>query len=89
MNSSALLNRMNFALALTDGKVRGVKVDSAGLTGDAPPDATISTMESKLLAADVSKQTHDSIVTEVGAAKSPDPNTVAGLLIGSPEFQRR
>ena len=89
VNSSALLNRMNFALALTDGKVRGVKVDSAGLTGDAPPDATISTMESKLLAADVSKQTHDSIVTEVGAAKSPDPNTVAGLLIGSPEFQRR
>ncbi len=89
VSSSALLNRMNFALALTSGKVRGVKVDAAGLTGDAPPDGTIPAMETKLLAAEVSKQTHDSIVSQVNAAKSSDPNAIAGLLIGSPEFQRR
>ena len=98
VSSSALLNRMNFALALTGGKVRGVSVDAAQLAGDSPQasDAAISAMETKLLAADVSKQTHDSIVTQMNgppkaqpAAKPSDANTIAGLLLGSPEFQRR
>ena len=98
VSSAALLNRMNFALSLTSGKVRGVKVDSAQLAGDSPaadPGVELSAMEAKLLAADVSKQTHDSIVAQVqtpsknGPAKPPDANTMAGLLIGSPEFQRR
>jgi len=105
VSSSALLNRMNFALALTGGKVRGVKIDAAQLAGGStpPPDptATLSTMEAKLLAADVSKQTHDSIVAQMAPAKPsdskskppqpkpPDANTMAGLLLGSPEFQRR
>ena len=107
VSSSALLNRMNFALALTGGKVKGVKVDAAQLAGGPPPpDATLalSTMETKLLAADVSKQTHDSIVAQIEAPKNaapdqsdkktpqrrpPDASTIAGLLLGSPEFQRR
>ncbi len=33
VSSAALLNRMNFALALTSGKVRGVKVDAVQLAG--------------------------------------------------------
>ena len=110
VSSSALLNRMNFALALTAGKVRGVSVDAVQLAGGPPPpdaSATLSTMEAKLLAADVSKQTHDSIVAQLQSPKNdksqagsngakpkpqdrpPDANTIAGLLLGSPEFQRR
>lgn len=89
VSSSALLNRMNFALALTGGKVRGVKVDTAAIVGDGPPDAALSTMEKSLLGADVSKQTHDSVVTQISAEKSGNANTIAGLLIGSPEFQRK
>jgi uncharacterized protein (DUF1800 family) len=96
VSSSALLNRMNFALALTAGKVRGVQVDAAQLTGSSPPDASsaLTTMEAKLLASDVSKQTHESIVqqtqsTDKAANKSPNASTTAGLLLGSPEFQRR
>ena len=114
VSSSALLTRMNFALALTAGKFRGVKVDSIQLAGGppAPTNATaaLSTMEEKLLAADVSRQTHDSIVAQLqpqppaksaapasGNAKPkppdtnrpPDSNMMAGLLLGSPEFQRR
>jgi hypothetical protein len=106
VNSSALLNRMNFALALTSGKVRGVKVDAAQLTGNSPPpadaNAILLTMEAKLLAADVSKQTHDSIVAQLSSpplngapennspqSRPPDADTIAGLLLGSPEFQRR
>ncbi|HKF02559.1 MAG TPA: DUF1800 domain-containing protein [Candidatus Sulfotelmatobacter sp.] len=112
VSSSALLNRMNFAIALTSGKVRGVNVDTQQLAGGTPapdPSATLSTMETKLLAADVSKQTHDSIVAQLQSPKNdkpqqandgsrskpPDQNhpqdasTIAGLLLGSPEFQRR
>ena len=104
VSSSSLLNRMNFALSLTAGKVHGVKVDAAQLEGGPPSDdsaAVLSAMEAKLLASDVSKQTHDSIVAQMGnpsqsagsgsgkPAKPPDAGTIAGLLLGSPEFQRR
>jgi uncharacterized protein (DUF1800 family) len=106
VSSAALLNRMNFALALTSGKVRGVKLDAVQFAGGPtpPPDATatLSAMEAKLLESDVSKQTHDSIVAQLETPtkngdmkdkspqpKPPDINTMAGLLLGSPEFQRR
>ena len=85
--------------------MRGVKVDAAQLAGGTILRArtatlALSTMEAKLLAADVSKQTHDSIVAQIDprqcqqtgkqarAAKPPDASTIAGLLLGSPEFQR-
>ncbi len=114
ISSSALLTRMNFALALTGGKIKGVKVDTAQLAGSSPqpPNATLtlSTLETSLIAGGVSNQTHDSIAAQIEAAKqngvqpkpnkagprkaedaarSPDVSTIAGLLLGSPEFQRR
>ncbi len=111
VSSSALLNRMNFALALTSGKIKGVKADAAQWAGNNPqaPDAlTLSTLETSLLAGGVSQQTHDSIAAQIEAAgnngaqskqnnqrkpadtaRSPDVSTIAGLLLGSPEFQRR
>jgi len=130
VSSSALLNRMNFALGLTSGKVRGVKVDAVQLAGGppAPPDAStvLSALEANLLAGDVSKQTHDSIIAQIeapaknaaaneqnqsqnqnqnqnkdqldkkvsqrkpaDAPRPPDASAIAGLLLGSPEFQKR
>jgi uncharacterized protein (DUF1800 family) len=111
VSSSSLLSRMNFALAFTAGKVKGVKVDTAQLAGGPPvPTDTalaLSTLEAKLLTTGVSKQTHDSIVAQIAPPapaapqnqkpqrkpadqpRSPDANTMAGLLLGSPEFQRR
>jgi uncharacterized protein (DUF1800 family) len=114
VSSSALLNRMNFALALTSGKVKGVKLDVARLTGSdsAPLDSSgaLAKLEADLLDGTVSKQTHDSITEQIDAARnggqqkpdnksgkrksddasrSTEVNTIAGLLLGSPEFQRR
>jgi uncharacterized protein (DUF1800 family) len=112
VSSSALLGRMNFALGMTSGKIRGVKVDAVQLAGGPPPpaDATLalSALEAKLLEGDVSKQTHDSIIAQIEApaksaapqgqerkgppskpAGAPDTSTIAGLLLGSPEFQKR
>src|ERR1700723_2713793 len=78
VSSSALLNRMNFALALTVGRVKGVNVGAAQLPGGMPgPAATpqLSTMEAKRIAAHASKQTHESIVAQIeGPAKSAGMN---------------
>jgi hypothetical protein len=104
VSSSALLTRMNFALALTSGKIKAVKVDVGQLAGSNPPNPppastlVLSALETSLLGGDVSKQTHDSITAQIDAAamgggqqkqRPPDVNTIAGLLLGSPEFQRR
>ena len=112
VSSSALLNRMNFALALTSDKIKAVKVDVGQLAGSSPRDSNqaLTTLEDSLLAGDVSKQTHDSITAQIDAAamngaqqkqdksgarkpvdapRPPDVSTIAGLLLGSPEFQRR
>jgi uncharacterized protein (DUF1800 family) len=105
VSSSALLNRMNFSLALTNGKIKGVTInaaqaaDNSASLGDYA--ATLSAMENAFLAGDVSKQTHDSIAAQAppqNSAPNKKPNadvhsadvaTMAGLLLGSPEFQRR
>ena len=117
VSTSALLNRMNFALALTSGKIKGVKTDAAQLAANSadPPDAnlTLAALETSLIAGGVSQQTHNSITAQIEGAKieaakknspppkqdnkgkpgdsqrSPDANTISGLLLGSPEFQRR
>jgi uncharacterized protein (DUF1800 family) len=107
VSSSALLNRMNFSLGLTSGKIKGVTVNVAQVAGGgaAAGDsvAALSVMENAFLAGDVSKQTHDSIAAQAQAppsnpaankkanaeTRTPDVATIAGLLLGSPEFQRR
>jgi uncharacterized protein (DUF1800 family) len=95
VNSSALLGRMNFALALTSGKLRGVQVDSQQIVGGgnvpADPLAALAALETSLLAGNISRQTHATIESQLQDPKAkPNPvSTIAGLLLGSPEFQRR
>jgi uncharacterized protein (DUF1800 family) len=116
VNSSALLGRMNFSLALMAGRIKGVQVDADRLVTTAPgstsravPDShkTLALLESSLLAGDISKQTHDAIAKEVEnpdtgqaavktaarknekAVPASSAGTIAGLILGSPEFQRR
>lgn len=103
VNSAALLNRMNFALALGAGRLRGVNFEPDRLLpGNAPadPSATLAVLESALLDGDVSRNTHDTILKQMNdpevtgrrlddAARPPNVGVLAGLLMGSPEFQRR
>jgi uncharacterized protein (DUF1800 family) len=121
VNSSALLARMNFALGLAAGKIRGVKVDSLRLVAgtpaagsdvagsdvarsdkQAPADAqlVLASLENSLLSGDISKQTHDTISKQledpkISQRRLDDPNrppnvaAITGLILGSPEFQRR
>ena len=102
VNSSALLARMNFALGLATGKIRGVKIDSAARTAAVTTDAqqALATLENSLLSGDISKQTHDTISKQLDDPKisqrrlddpkrPPNIAAITGLILGSPEFQRR
>ena len=77
VNSAALLGRLNFALALTQGKIRGVKVDLAGLG------ANSDDIAHALLFRDASAETQKAI------SDSGDRGLRAGLVLGSPDFQRK
>ena len=103
VNSSALVNRMNFALQLGSGRMPGIAADpQAILRGRAPADAeaALAAMESAILAGDVSAQTHAVLQKQLSdpritqrrlddAASMPNFGLIAGLIMGSPEFQRR
>jgi uncharacterized protein (DUF1800 family) len=74
VNTGALLNRMNFAVALSSGALRGVRPTAAMSDG---------WIASGALAGDVSEPTRATV-----AQATARPQAVA-LLLGSPEFQRK
>jgi len=82
VNSAALLARMNFALALTANRVPGASVDAGAFDTDA------AAVARQLLFHDPTQQTLDSIEKAL-SQKEPTPALVAGLVLGSPDFQRR
>jgi uncharacterized protein (DUF1800 family) len=77
VNTGALVNRMNFAVSLTNNQLRGVSVTTA-LVGDDPQPVPRS-----LVGDDLSDSTRATI------AKATTPQQMAALTLGSPEFQRR
>jgi len=81
VNTGALLNRMNFAVALTGGRMRAVRTTAT--TPLASADAARTTLIDQVLAGDVSAPTR---ATVERAATAPQ---AMALLLGSPEFQRR
>jgi len=103
VNSSALLNRMNFALALGTGRLPGTYIDPKTLlqgTNPANAESALVAMEQRLLAGDVSPQTHAAMLKQLGdpqitqrklddPGRAPNLGAIAGLIMGSPEFQRR
>jgi len=102
VNSAALLNRMNFALGLASGRMLGSTFNAQSIlpTQFTSPQQALTDFENALLAGDVSRQTHDTILkqmedpqlTGVALNRLDNPvrtNVIAGLILGSPEFQRR
>lgn len=84
LNSASLLARMNFANTLAQGKIGGVKVDLTQFSGNA------AEIEHNILLTDASAASQSAI--EAGIAESNQPTAgprIAGLTLGSPDFQRR
>ncbi|HLH06019.1 MAG TPA: DUF1800 domain-containing protein [Terriglobales bacterium] len=105
VNSSALLNRMNFSLQLASGRMNGVNFEPQNLLGLGPTTETdaeqvLAALENSLLQGDVSRQTHDTILKQMNdpqvtgrvlddKPRPPNAGILAGLILGSPEFQKR
>jgi uncharacterized protein (DUF1800 family) len=80
VNTGALLNRMNFAVQLVGGRIRGIEPSGLALDSAA---AARDQLVGGVLAADLSTATSETV------AKAQDPRQAAALILGSPEFQRR
>ena len=83
VSSAALLNRMNFALQLAKNGVLGVQVDVRRF-GNNP-----EIVAKSLMYRNASPQTRTAINKALLDQKQKTPALVAGLVIGSPDFQRR
>jgi uncharacterized protein (DUF1800 family) len=89
LNSSALLARMNFALQLGQNKVQGLQLDLKKFS--AKPDVAAK----QVLFTNASGQTLAAIGKTLNEQQKknvkpvPNPGLIAGLVIGSPDFQRR
>jgi uncharacterized protein (DUF1800 family) len=93
MNSSSLLTRMNFALDLAQNRVQGSKVNVSVVDED------VASVARRLLFRDVSPETLSAIEKTLAQQQEKDknkkpnaaarPGLIAGLVLGSPDFQRR
>jgi uncharacterized protein (DUF1800 family) len=86
VSSAGLLARLNLALDLAAGRVRGVRVDAGRLAGGGTGDPT-QALAQRLVPSGLSEATRRTLRDESGA--EANPARVAGLILGSPEFQRR
>lgn len=92
VNSGAMLNRMNFALALAAGRLDGVRVDGAPVRPDGGADP-VPVLAAALLPGQDTRALQATVRAEL--AKQPDASPraravrAAGLILGSPDFQRR
>jgi uncharacterized protein (DUF1800 family) len=103
VNTGALLNRLNFALAVATNHTPGTTTNLEALLGDAAsrdPHAALSRAIDGFLDGQVAPQTRATLEQrlndpQVLQARLDDPvkqvnkGLIAGLVLGSPEFQRR
>jgi uncharacterized protein (DUF1800 family) len=103
VNTGALLNRLNFSMAMAAGKVSGTHTDIAALLGPEAvhdPQMALSRALDLFLEGQIAASTRETLEKRLGdpqvvQAKLDDPvkhvneALLAGLVLGAPEFQRR
>ncbi|HEY6269936.1 MAG TPA: DUF1800 domain-containing protein [Candidatus Acidoferrum sp.] len=103
VNTGALLNRVNYSLALAGNKMRGARTDVASLLGVEPsadPKAALDRAVQVFLGGQAGPTTVETLEKQLDnpqvlQARLDDPRkqvdlgVVAGLVLGAPEFQRR
>jgi uncharacterized protein (DUF1800 family) len=104
VNTGALINRMNFALALAHNRLPGTRVEIDRVLG--APDRTqsdrvLDRLVVLLLQGEASPETRSVLAAQLGSPeitrtreydrgpKNTDVEKLAALVLGSPEFQRR
>src|SRR5688572_11172606 len=81
VNTGALLGRMNFAVSLAAGRLRGVRAGFGNTAGRL--EETRDTLIARALADDMSNATRATV------AKAATPSQTVALILGSPDFQKR
>jgi len=103
VNTGALLNRLNFSLALAGNKMRGARTDVSALLGvetSSDAKAALERAVQIFLGGQAGPTTVETLQKQLDSpqvvqAKLDDPvkmvdlGVVAGLVLGAPEFQRR
>jgi uncharacterized protein (DUF1800 family) len=98
VNTGALLERMNFALALSGNRIPGTRVSLQNLAqgvNTAQTSQVVDHYAKLLLRGQISPQTRATIDKSLGeqrlamAGAGVDVAKVVGLILGSPEFQRQ
>ncbi|MGO8969082.1 MAG: DUF1800 domain-containing protein [Myxococcaceae bacterium] len=99
VNAGALVSRINFALALTAGRIRGTEVALPKEAVGESPSAAVDALARAVLHVPLSDSTRSTLLRAVGRGENdvmPDGESrpldsakVAGLLLGSPEFQKQ
>ena len=103
VNTGALLNRLNYSLALAENHVRGSRSDVASLLGveqTSDPKAALDRAVQVFLDGQIAPSTVETLQKQLDSpqvleARLDDPvkhvnlGIVAGLVLGAPEFQRR
>jgi len=103
VNAGALLNRLNFSLALAGNRMRGARSDVTSLLGadsSADPKAALDRAVQVFLGGQAAQTTVETLQKQLDnpqvlRAKLDDPRgeadlgVIAGLVLGAPEFQRR
>jgi len=103
VNTGALLNRLNFAVTLASNRIRGTHVELTSLVGQdvvRNPREAMDRVVEEFLGGQVSTQTRATLeeqssnpqvlrATLDDPVKQVDLGVVTGLVLGSPEFQRR
>ncbi len=103
VNTGALLNRLNFALALAGNRMRGSRVNTEqlfGIAGSQDAQKALARAVELFLAGEVTPETRATLEKQLTDPKvlqatlddrvqNLDAGVIAGLVLGSPEFQRR
>jgi uncharacterized protein (DUF1800 family) len=103
VNTGALLNRLNFALAFAGGKMPGASVDLSAMFGNdalKDPEMALTRSVDLFLGGQVDPQTRQTLESrlsdpQIAQASLDDPvkqvneGLLSGLVLGTPEFQRR
>jgi hypothetical protein len=100
MNSGAILNRINFGMALAGNRIPGVtlgRMEEVESLRAAPRERQVDAIVTMMLGGSVSPETRAVLLSGENPLARRDAEPVAlsglaqvvGLAIGSPEFQRR
>lgn len=103
VNTGALLNRLNYALSLAGGRLRGARVDVEKLLSvdtSKDPQVVLTRAIETFLGGQVSKETRATLEKQLSdpqvlratlddRSMNVDAGVIAGLVLGTPEFQRR